>query len=96
MKSLFIDNFIFYSIEINKQFDVWSIDNDNFKINYQNEDEKILILDDDLSSIITNPESYFTESNSYKEEILPFIIDKITLEEAWELFENNYNKDIIN
>jgi len=96
LKSLFIDNFIFYFIEINKQFDTWSIDDDNFKINYQNEDKKILILDDDLSSTITNSESYFTESNSYKEEILPFTIDKIALKEAWELFENNNNEDIIN
>ena len=63
--------------------------------NYLNKEE-ILILDDDLSSTITNPESYFTESNSYKEEILLFTIDKIALEEARELFRNNHNEDIIN
>jgi len=49
----------------------------------------MLILNDDLSSTITNHESYFIESNSYKEEILPFIMDKIALEEARELFEIN-------
>ncbi len=56
----------------------------------------MLILNDDLSSTIINPKSYFTKSNSYKEEILLFSMDKIALEEAWELFRNNNNEDIIN
>jgi len=42
----------------------------------------MLILNDDLSSTIINPKSYFTKSNSYKEEILLFSMDKIALEEA--------------
>ena len=66
MISLFIDKFIFYSIEINEQLGSWSIYEDDFEFDYPNKDEEILMLDDDLSSTITNVESYATESTSHK------------------------------
>jgi len=61
---------------------------DNFEFNFPNEDEEILIVDDDLSSTITNLESYTTESTSNSEEIL-LNLDESALEEAQNLYNDN-------
>jgi hypothetical protein len=69
---------------------------DNFEFNFPNEDEEILIVDDDLSSTITNLESYTTESTSVSnsEEIL-LSLDESALEEAQNLYNDNIIKENI-
>ncbi len=67
------------SVEINEQLDTWNIYEDNFEFNYPSEDEEILTIDDDLSSTITNIESYTTEDAGHDEEILPFTLDETAL-----------------
>ncbi|CAG8510723.1 2851_t:CDS:1, partial [Funneliformis mosseae] len=78
--------------------DTWKnvfIDEDDFEYNYLNKEDNITNLDNDnLSSIISNINSYTTESTSYNKEILPFILNEIVLEKAQEIINaNNNNND---